>query len=336
MPASIATVVAGGGCLRVLLDNASVESVLRVRGQSPPGECPRIVHHNWFGPRMTAEDRKVLRANLARIACRRASPLRPWQVFFWMSREFNETNAVLAEHSAFLASLAREFRIQVHFVEEDAGATPGDLIMLRKLWHDTQILRNLRATDARYRGKVTWIAAMSDFARMLAVDRFGGIWADVGDTAFPRNFPAVWRRHGLHILPCGFRVAFNHSGIVRSPSQHLFAALPASEITRRCLARMRQLWRERVAAIDVRDPATDLIGTTLAWTGMGGTTGPIMKAIQVTLATGEITSMMNAWKRGWCGVRMGAPSKAKPEFCVLGRWEKDAIKTWSNKSWFFY
>ena len=47
---------------------------------------------------------------------------------------------------------------------------------------------------------------------MVVVHEHGGIWADVGDTEFPRNFHERWAKHNFAVMPHGFRVAFNHSG----------------------------------------------------------------------------------------------------------------------------
>ena len=173
--------------------------------------------------------------------------------------------------------------------------------------------------------RVTWIAAISDFLRMKALLAYGerraqlhpqsrlplqalslslqsarrrsrhsrraplfpagGIWADIGDTRFPADFGAVWERHGLATLPVGFRVAVNHSGIIRrcaapfcrrashhwlltvlryprSPSQHLLAAAPGSAIVRGFVERIRALWTSRISGIDVSDPVRRLPATT--------------------------------------------------------------------------
>ena len=240
--------------------------------------------------------------------------------------------------------------------------TPEDLAMLRKLWQDTQLLRRLREEQPEvYPGlRVTWIAAISDFARMKAVHALGGIWADIGDTRFPDNFAHTWETLKLHeFLPTvDFRVGMNTSGIVRSPSQHLFAAPAGSNIVGAFIDRMRAVWARRISTIDVRDPAFDAIGTTLAFTGMGGTTGPIMRKVMVRIGgggggggggdddggggggggddeEGEECSLMDAWKRGWRHARLGAPVEGT-DFVQKGRHESDVIATWSTKSWMLY
>ena len=157
---------------------------------------------------------------------------------------------------------------------------------------------------------------MSDISRMSVVLEHGGIWADVGDSQFSKAFVRKWSAHRMSHQPDGFRVAFNHSGIKRSPSQHLFAAPRGSPVIRACLRRIQRLWRERISSVAATDPDVDLIGTTLGWTGMGGTTGPIMQTVQVTVA-GQQMSMMDAWRLGWCHVRFGYPS-ADTEFCHIG------------------
>ena len=213
--------------------------------------------------------------------------------------------------------------------------------MLRKLWQDTQLLRRLRDEQPDlYTGlRVTWIAAISDFARMKAVHALGGIYADIGDTRFPDNFAHTWTELKLHEFPIpnvDFRVGMNHSGIVRSPSQHLFAAPAGSKIIGAFIDRMRSAWVRRISTIDVRDPTFDAIGTTLAFTGMGGTTGPIMRKVMVTVeGEEEECSLMDAWKRGWCHARLGAPAEGT-EYVVKGRHENDVIATWSAKSWMKY
>ena len=157
---------------------------------------------------------------------------------------------------------------------------------------------------------------MSDISRMCVVLAHGGIWADLGDSQFSKKFVTQWSAHKMWHLPHGFRVAFNHSGIQRSPSQHLFAAPAGSPIIRACLRRIQRLWRQRISAVAATDPTVDLIGTTLGWTGMGGTTGPIMQTVNVTV-DGKQMNMMDAWRRGWCHVRFGYP-KPGTEFCHLG------------------
>lgn len=88
----------------------------------------------------------------------------------------------------------------------------------------------------------------------------------------------------------------------------------------------------------LRWKAFDAIGTTLAWTGMGGTTGPIMREFRVMLH-GEETDLMDAWKRGWRHVRMAAPV-AGIEFVatdsMFSQGAEDVIATWSVKSWMTY
>ena len=157
---------------------------------------------------------------------------------------------------------------------------------------------------------------MSDISRMSVVLKNGGIYADVGDSQFSKNFVSKWSTHRMGIMPHGFRVAFNPIGITRSPSQHLFAAPPGSPVIRACLQRIQRLWRERISTVEATDPAVDLIGTTLGWTGMGGTTGPIMQTVQVKVG-GQRLDMMAAWRLGWCHVRFGYP-KPGTEFCHLG------------------
>ena len=158
---------------------------------------------------------------------------------------------------------------------------------------------------------------MSDISRMSVVLKHGGIYADVGDTQFSKRFVKDWSAHRMWHQPHGLRVAFNPlAGIRRSPSQHVFAAPPASPVIRACLCRIQRLWQERISAVSVTDPSVDLIGTTLGWTGMGGTTGPIMETVRVTVA-GQEMNMMEAWRLGWCHVRFGFP-KAGTQFCHLG------------------
>ena len=163
---------------------------------------------------------------------------------------------------------------------------------------------------------------MSDFCRMLSIYKFGGIWADIGDTLFPKNFAIVWEKYGLDNMPgAGFRVSMNHSGIVRNPSQHLFAARIRAPIILAFIQRMRKLWKTRMCNIDIEDPKFDAISSTLAWTGMGGTTGPIMRSTPCDV-DGKRTNVMDAWKMGFADVRMGKPIKGT-KFCLIGRKEKD-------------
>jgi len=212
----------------------------------------------------------------------------------------------------------------------------ADLGMLQQCWDTTQVIRRLRDVEQPdlYAGKATLIAAMSDFCRMVALHAHGGIWADIGDTSFPEGFADLWREHELCAHKFGFRVAMNHSGIVRSPSQHLLSAVAGSRVVKAFVERMRQLWAERISLIDMTDPSFDAIGTTLAWTGMGGTTGPVMKTVMVW-HNGEEMSMMDAWKAGCCFLRFGVRMPGTEE-CDVGHRAEDLIFTWSNKSWITY
>ena len=292
-------------------------------------ECPPIIHHNWFGPLFCPHDKKVFELNLQRVANMGSA----WRVIVWTSARYCEPGA-FEGNTSYVRALQCKYQVEIRCIEDDDIVSRADLEMLDQLWTDTQTIRRLRAEDIAYAGRVTWIAAMSDFTRMAALHKYGGIWADIGDTQFPENFPALWVKAEMHLLPFHFRVAFNHSGIKRSPSQHLFAASAGSDVLFMCLERMRGLWQSRISFIDVTEQSFDAISTTLAWTGMGGTTGPIMKRMTVCV-NGEDMNMMEAWSLGWKYLRMGL-AEAGTDFCVLGKEEEDFVRTWSNKSWIKY
>ena len=169
---------------------------------------------------------------------------------------------------------------------------------------------------------------------MLALHAHGGVWADIGDTSFPQGFADTWRVQELCVHKFGFRLAMNHSGIVRSPSQHLLSMVPGSVVVAAFVESMPELWAGRISGIDMTVPSFDAISTTLAWTGMGGTTGPIMKQFLVC-HEGEEMTMMDAWKSGCGFLRFGARIQGT-ENCDVGHRADDVIFTWSNKSWIRY
>ena len=295
-------------------------------------KCPKIIHYNWFGPIINKSDRENLVKNLKRTGLGENA----WTSILWTASRFCDPKTY-ESNVAFVKELQKQkYNICVRSIDE-LDLTKEDEEMLQKLWKDTQRLRKLRKEfPSKYPGlRVTWIAAMSDFCRMLSIYKFGGIWADIGDTLFPKNFAIVWEKYGLDNMPgAGFRVAMNHSGIVRNPSQHLFAARIRAPIILAFIQRMRKLWKTRMCNIDIEDPKFDAISSTLAWTGMGGTTGPIMRSTPCDV-DGKRTNVMDAWKMGFADVRMGKPIKGT-KFCLIGRKEKDLIKTWSLKSWMRY
>ena len=292
------------------------------------GVAPAIVHHNWFGPLLPQNDRNVLQRNLRSLAGSE------WQTVVWTSKRFTDPEAY-QDNTTFLAGLSTEFALEERDIEDCGLASGADIEMLQQCWEGIQQIRQLRETCPElYTGKVTFIAAMSDFCRMLALHAYGGVWADIGDTSFGDDFPLQWTTNQLGEHKFGFRVAMNHSGIVRNPSQHLLSSCVGSRIVSAFLERMRQLWVERISSIDVTDVKFDGISTTLAWTGMGGTTGPIMKQAVVN-HDGEEMNMMEAWKAGCCHLRFGVRIEGTKS-CDNGMRADDIIMTWSNKSWMLY
>ena len=132
------------------LDAASAEFTLSLFARKK--KCPKLVHHNWFGPPLLPADRRLFELNLKRVA-----PLGgPWKFIMWLSPTFSTSPAVYKENSEFIASLSQKYNIQHRNIEDDSH-TPAVLAILNSLWQDTQALRQLRDTDARFRVCVNWM-----------------------------------------------------------------------------------------------------------------------------------------------------------------------------------
>ena len=169
--------------------------------RSCPSICPRIIHHNWFGPLLPKAERNLLEQNV--IA---TSPT--FLTIVWMSTEFSDPEAY-ESNSSYIDELQERYNLNVEHRDIASGrhciTSPSDMVMLKKLWKDTQRIREIRfQNDVTADGvfatplmKVTWIAAMSDFMRMKAVLSYGGIWADIGDSRFPQNFADLWLEKNL-------------------------------------------------------------------------------------------------------------------------------------------
>ena len=125
------------------LDAASAEFTLSLVARTT--ECPKLIHHNWFGPPLLPADRRVLELNLKRVA-----PLGGnWKFIMWLSPNFSSSPAVYTENSKFISSLSKRYNIEQRNIE-DSSHSPKVLEILTSLWKDTQTLRQLKAKDPRF------------------------------------------------------------------------------------------------------------------------------------------------------------------------------------------
>ena len=85
---------------------------------------------------------------------------------------------------------------------------------------------------------------MSDFCRMLSIYKFGGIWADIGDTV-SENFAIVWEKYGLDSM-AGAGLGRDESQRNRKKSFTAPFRCTHSSSYYSCLQRMRKLWRHDV------------------------------------------------------------------------------------------
>jgi len=288
---------------------------------------PRCIHYIWFGEELASfkeciADKKTLRQNIVRT--------RGFTSVVWLDRRFSFTGD-FQRNVAFLRSLRDELGCDliIRDLQLDAQMTaPGraTAAILNMIWAEACRKKRLWEAGDHVGGNMwrAWLATMSDVVRQAAMEVYGGIYADIGDTFFPVRFADKWTRLGHGFAPYGCRVPHNPKALLGKENicQPVVAGEPGAALTRGML--------KHIHSVYLRDQANGrhlanmtMIGKTLQWTG-NGALKTTMRSIKIIIK-GRQTDLLSAWVDGCPALRLYKKLR-RPKGAML-------IKAASNGSW---
>ena len=171
-----------------------------------------------------------------------------------------------------------------------------------------------------------WLATMSDIVRQAAIWQHGGIYCDLGDSTFPKQFAKKWVRERLGHAPWEVRVPKNPKALIAKDAvcQPIIIGIPKNQLSTRMLGHIEAMFHKDKAGGRKLSEMT-MIGKTLVWTG-NGALRKMMASIPVQPEGAEVpTDLLALWVAKSPDVRL-AMRRKKPDAKMI-------IKASSNGSW---